>query len=227
MTTPQDDLLKDTLRFLKGSRVPTIALRLSGFGFKDTDWAEGWALMQNVVDSEFTTPGTVNSDTDMLNKLDDWENLWFPIIQAVLTRHNALIAEQLFEGLSQTEGMALIPSLTKLHKRLEDLVSSNDQASLDAVALLDQRGVDATQREALGALLKRAKTFTSPTAINEAAALEQARADGRLLHEQALTALRAYLSEWSLIARAAVKNGNHLRQLGIATPGRPRRPQAR
>ena len=223
MTTERDDLLKSALQFLKGARVPTIALRLSAFGFNDLSWKEGWTLMQEVVDSEFVPSPPPIQDTNLLTLLDDWENLWFPIIQVVLTRHNAALAAQIFDGLSQTDGMALIPSLTTLHTRLDALLKNKDKESKDAAALLAQRGINAAQLKTLADLLERATTFTSPTTLQDTAAAEEANEEARQRHEAALNALRAYLREWTLIARAAVKNGNHLRQLGLGSRGRPLR----
>jgi hypothetical protein len=223
MATEKDELLKSTLQFLKGARVPTIALRLSAFGFNDLSWQEGWTLMQEVAGSEFVPASTTIQDTNLLTQLDDWENLWFPIIQVVLTRHNAALAAQLFDGLSQTDGMALIPSLTTLHTRLAALLKNKDKESKDAASLLAQRGINAAQLETLADLLERATTFTDPTTLKDTAAAEEALDKARQRHEAALGALRAYLREWTLIARAAVKNGNHLRQLGLVSRGRPPR----
>jgi hypothetical protein len=222
MAIEKDELLKSTMQFLKGARVPTIALRLNAFGFNDTSWKEGWTLMQDVVDSEFTPPTPIQ-DINLLNQLDDWENLWFPIIQIVLTRHNAPLAAQIFEGLTQTEGMELIPSLTTLHARLDALLKKQDKESEAAAALLIQRGVNAAQLDTLADMLKRATTFTDAATIQSAANAEETLKKVRARHEAALGALRAYLREWTLIARAAVKNGNYLRQLGLGTIGRPRR----
>lgn len=215
--------MKQAFAFLNGARKPSIARRLGEFGYGQAEWDEGWEKMRRVRATEYAEIDPTDIPVDVLNRLDAWENVWFPIARVVLERHDAALAAEIFDGLSQTSGIALLPSLTTLHERLSALYDAKDKAKKEASALLKRRGLTQEKLDELAELLKEANTFASKEALDEARRDEEAREAAREAHEAAYQDLRAYLREWSLIARTAITNGNWLRQLGLNPSGRPRR----
>jgi hypothetical protein len=220
MSQERAELLKETLNFLKGARTPKIAVRLHAFGYTKQVWQEGWELMKEVVDSEY---GGVEQEAeeDVIDQLDSLENLWYQIIETTLTRHHPAIALKIFDGLQQTDGVALIASVGTLVERIDALRASKNKDDKAAAALLETRGVDEALLAELRGLLARANSFLSDEELEEVVLSEEQREAARVRHEAALAALRGYLREWTLIARAAIKNKNHLRQLGLGAIGRP------
>lgn len=223
MSQERAESLKGMLDFLKGARVPKIALKLRQFGYTKAVWQEGWELMKEVIESEHRA-GEPEPDEDVIDQIDSLENIWYQIIETTLTRHHPAVALKIFDGLQQTDGVALIASVGTLVERIDALRTSKDKDDKAAAALLETRGVNEALLAELRGLLARANSFVTDEELEEEVASEEQREAARARHEAALNALRGYLREWTLIARAAVKNKNHLRQLGIGIIGRPTTP---
>src|SRR5688500_1258433 len=83
------------LRLLLGLRNSRVANALAIYGFTEHDMEEGWALLQALgrmrVDTTFGP-----SDAGTILKLDPWENHWFPVATATLTRHHPAMHDQVF-----------------------------------------------------------------------------------------------------------------------------------
>ncbi len=100
-----------------------------------------------------------SKDPTVLAALDDWENTWFPIADATLTRHFPAVRDLLFLNLTQTEGIEVIISTSTFIERLAAMAKGTEGYGEDgkaARALLEARGLDATaigQAEALLAKL--------------------------------------------------------------------------
>jgi hypothetical protein len=92
------------LKLLLGLRNPRVASPLAAYGFTEADMEEGWALLRALGQGRLDRLPVGPRDADVIQKLDTWENLWFPIIDASLYRHFPATHARLFLNLSQTEG---------------------------------------------------------------------------------------------------------------------------
>lgn len=199
------------VRFLKAAPKSKTLPLLMQCGFTQEDLNEGWSLLQAAIGNKLAEPKPSDPAPDVLTLLDEWENHWFPLIQASLRRRFPKVEQALFLNLNQTEGPALLISLGTLHQRLQGLSattnSTDGQAALD---LLAKRGLTADEIAKLGALLSSARTI-DPAATTEA----HTEADKKAAQQKALQDLEDYLDEWGTIARKLITNRTLLRQLGL------------
>ncbi len=206
------------IRFLLGIRNPRIATALAGYGFKQEDRDEGWALLHALGKGRLEVLPSAPRDMETLLKLDAWENHWFPIAQAALERRFPAVSALFFLNLAQTEGPAVAISVRTFVDRYAELGAAGPTNKYGAEApkaleLLVSRGVTAAvlaeAQVLLTALTQVAPVETLPSAEQQQQDVEQAEA-----------ALWAWYLEWSQIARVAVKQRSLLRELGfLATRG--------
>ena len=110
------------LDLLLGLRNARVAAALRAHGFKNEDLTEGWTLLRAVGKTKLDAePEPPVLDADALQRLDEWENKWFPITSATLTRHAPEVAKWFFKNLSQTEGPAVILSVGTFVERFANL----------------------------------------------------------------------------------------------------------
>jgi hypothetical protein len=209
------------LKLLLGLRNPRIAESLAAHGFSDADLAEGWALLQGVTRTRLDSAPTTNSvDPTSLQKLDEWENKWFPVASATLKRRAPEVHAWVFRNLSQTEGEAVVVSVGTFLERLEALTKKKSEGGYgpggkEAKKLLETRGLT---KEAVGeakALLERLGAIVTPSPPSPGD--KKAKAQEAKFAE-AEAALWAYYLEWSEIIRTAIKDRKLLRQLGFLRP---------
>ena len=199
------------IQFLLALKKRHIARTLAGYGFKQATLNQGWALVHAVVGTEFdATPERPGDPKDLL-LLDDWENCWFPITSATLLANFPAIHARVFLNLVQTEGPALVPSITTLLNRIDALESPDaTQEDKDARALLTERGLTADRIKEARTLLQRLTTLAPLPPTTEE---EDAAADAE--EQAAEDAMWTFYKEWSVIARAAIKSRAHLKTLGF------------
>jgi hypothetical protein len=201
------------LQFLLALKKKAIARTLTKHGFSQDDLNRGWALFQAAVGATLDDTGDPPPDPNDLALLDDWDNRWYPIIDATLQAHFPTIRDKVFLNLSQTQGRQLIPNITSLLKRLAALTGDEATAEeKEAAALLLVRGLTPDRIDQAQTLLQRLSTIDdfdddgdSDPAVDEA---EQAA-------ESAEAAMWSFYKEWSTIARAAIKSRGLLRTLGF------------
>jgi len=192
------------VRFLIGVRKPRVATALASHGFTQEALDEGWTLLRALAGEKLAVPALPSGpDPALVEQLDDWENKWFTIADATLTRHYPAVQEQVFLNLSRTSGPEVTVSVGTFLQRLEALEngSADEQA---AHQLLVARGltsevVQAAKEllDAVGAIGDMALPIVDEAAI---AAAEDA--------------MWAWYLEWSAIAQLAIKDGRLLRALG-------------
>jgi hypothetical protein len=201
------------LKLLLGLRNGKIAGALVAHGFTDEDLAEGWALLQKItrtkLDSVLEGP---TSDPSARVLLDRWENKWFPIAQATLQRRAPEVKEWMFQNIAQSEGAAMVLSVSVFLKRWEDLAKSKEAGGYgpggkEAREMLEQRGFKQAVIDEARALLERLRVI-GPLKIEEQSPS----------FEEAEKELWGWYLEWSKILRIALQDRKLLRQLGFLKP---------
>jgi hypothetical protein len=196
------------LKLLLGLRNARIAEALGAYGFTKTDLDDGWKLLKALTGGRLSQLPSGRRDPTLLDKLDEWENRWFPVASASLAHRYPDVHAWLFLNLAQTEGAEVIVSVGTLLDRLNAMASEPSLGSAGAEArnLLAQRGLNAATLEVAQNLLAQAGSTapaTTPTPMDAEAAAKA---------EQAMW--NWYL-EWGEIARVAVKDRRLLRELGF------------
>lgn len=198
------------LEFLLGLRRRRVAAALLKHGFTDAELDEGWRRLQALTANRLdgvTLP--VSSDPVLLQQLDAWENLWFPISEAALSTNFPEVYEKVFKNLSQTDGIEVVVSVRTFVGRIEALAASGPDA--EARALLERRGLTRGVIDEAKVLLQ--KLGQVDTTVDDAPVVtpeQEAELERRLW---------SWYLEWSGIARAAIKDRPSLRALGFLRDG--------
>jgi hypothetical protein len=203
-----------TLRFLTGlgkSRRARTALARRGFTKKE--YNEGWALFHEATRFHYDSDGDAETEAEVTNKVDAWENRWYPIIAATLERHHPELYAYVFKNLTQAEGPAVIANVRTFHARLSAIFEPTDEtkklSGLDkAGKLLVQRGLTPAVMDEAADLLAQTQTWGAidDTAQADAAEAERAQAEAKMW---------AWYKEWSRIFRAEVTQRAVLKELGF------------
>jgi hypothetical protein len=210
------DKIERVIRFLLGVRNPRIATALAGYGFKEADMAEGWILVHGLGQGKLAVLPVASREMETLQKLDAWENHWFPIASAVLERHHPAVHARVFLNLAQAEGPEVAVSVGTFVSRYDDLsaeASKHGPEGTKARDVLTSRGLTPgiieEARALLAALTKVSAPVETPSQVDLEAQLEEAEAK-----------LWAWYLEWSRVARVAIKQRVLLRQLGFLSTAR-------
>ena len=197
------------MKFMMALRNPRIASAMAAFGFSNADLQEGWDLMNSVGRVKLDASG-LGSDMSTLEKLDAWENRWFPIAAATLERRSPAVHAQLFKNLSQTEGPAVVVSVRTFIERFDQMAAGAGAYGAEgaqAKAVLEARGLTQTVLNDARALLESIGKVAS---VDAATAAQDPKA-----REKAENDLWGWYLEWSQIARSAVTQRVLLRQMGF------------
>ena len=199
------------IRFLFGLRNPRIATALAGYGFKQQDRDEGWALINALGKGKLAVLPAEPRDIETLLKLDAWENQWFPIALATFERRFPALSARFFLNLTQTEGPGVAISVRTFVDRYEELGAGSEKFGAEAakaLELLVNRGVTA-------AVVAEAKTLL--TALTQVASPEVPPSFEEQEEElaKAEAAMWEWYLEWSQIARVAIKQRGLLKELGF------------
>jgi hypothetical protein len=200
------------LKLLLGLRNIRIASALAAHGFKKEDLDEGWSLLRGLARIQLDAlPATLTADPSLLGLLDDWENRWFPIVDATLARNFPEVHEKVFLNLAQETGQAVIVTVGTFLDRFDALdQDSAGPRSKDARALLARRGLSPAVLDAARRVLEQLGSIESVEPLAEP---EESAAH----FEQAEAALWAWYLEWSRVARVAIRDRRSLRALGFLT----------
>lgn len=196
------------LTFLRGVRHPRVFGALAAHGFDRSDLEDGWSLLRAACDIKLGTRAVTPVPPGVYDALDAWENKWFPISSATLTRHHPTVAEKVFLNLRQTKGVEVSISVNAFTKRIRALEQSRAKGDGAARELLSRRGLtEAVMREAetlLKSLEREAATPLPPEPSDE-----EVKAAER--------AMWAWYLEWSALTRLAIHDRRLLRSLGFLT----------
>ncbi|WP_434045172.1 MULTISPECIES: hypothetical protein [Sorangium] len=202
------------LLLLMGLRKNKVAAALVAHGFSDDDLSEGWRLLQRVTRTRLGFVATAAAtDTGLINELDAWENKWFPIASATLKRHAPQAHAFVFRNLTQTEGAAVLVSVSTFVERWESLGKSKEKGGPDAEGdearkILAKRGLTKAVIDEAKQLLARAGKLESVAELPPAAA-------GGEDFDKAEQKLWDWYLEWSTIVQSAIKDRRTLRELGF------------
>src|SRR5690606_27740058 len=118
----------------------------------------GWDLLRVAGGSRLRVPVVVPFKSDVYDRLDDLENLWFPICQASLERSYPEVHGVIFLNLRQTSGLEVSLSMGTFVERIRTLEASKKKADKDARALLERRGLTEAVLSHVEALLQELQT---------------------------------------------------------------------
>jgi hypothetical protein len=198
------------LKMLMGMRNARVTAALAAHGLTDADLQEGWKVLQGVSREKLDGySGFV--DAGLVDRLDAWENRWFPIASATLERRFPAVHAQLFNRLSQTSGPAVAVSVGTFIARFDEMAAgggSYGEEGAAAKGVLETRGLTPSVLDQARTMLETVgsiEAHASVTTVEENAA-QLAKAEERLW---------GWYLEWSQIARIAVNQRVLLKQMGF------------
>jgi len=200
------------LKLLLGMRNARVVSALTTRGFGQDDLEEGWSLLRNVAKGHFDYLPTENTDPSVIAELDLWENTWFPIVSASLSRRFPKVAERVFLNLSQTEGPGVVLSVGTFIERIDEVAKATDEDSRQAMALLTRRGLTEQVLSQAKTLLVAVKQTVGVVPLDPATQREE--------YARAEQALWDWYLEWSQIARSTITERQLLRSLGFLNVAR-------
>ena len=213
-----DERFARVLRFLSAVREPKIAELMSRRGFTAEDVEEGWTLLdQGAGRHQDVAPrsGTFRTEyKPIIEQIDEWENVWFDVAEAALTRHFPDIRKALFKNLTKTSGKNVVINVRTFVERYQAIAEATDDASKAAIALLAKRGLDGA---CVGDVLEKLGQLEEFEAIPEEDAGQSDSDSLRAEKEAAVEEMWAWYKEWSQTARTVIKNRNYLVMLGLTT----------
>ena len=201
------------LKLMMGLRNKRIAHVMAAHGFTSADKAEGWKLLQAVGSGKLGATDDVPAQTNILAKLDAWENRWFPIAYATLERRFPAVHAQVFNKLTQTSGIELLVTVRTLLDRIEAMGKGEGAFGPEgpaAKALLESRGFTSSVISEANALIDEAAAYDPGTGKTPA----EEQAEGEAL-TKAEADLWAWYLEWSQIARVAITQRSLLKEMGF------------
>lgn len=194
------------LKLLLALRFPDVRRAATAAGYDAAKSREGWNLLQAASGSRLDlpepTPGP--KDDGAVSALDDWENQWYPVIEATLKFNFPAVHATVFLGIVQTSGRELLVTVPKLLERLA-------QTSPEVKTLLAERKVtEAVLAQAAGLVARiREGSDEAPAEPVDPDAAKRAL-------EVAETAMWDHYLEWSAILRAQVKRPRYLVLMGLS-----------
>lgn len=197
------------LAFLMGLGNPANMRVLQQYGFDQAALDEGWTLLRRTANNRLGVQRVAGPTRDQIDRLDAWENHWFPIASAVLQRHHREVHAKVFHNLGQTSGKEVVLSVGTFVERIDELITSGDSA---VMATLRKHGLT---DEALGEARAMLDEVMQPPVEETPPGAELGVRD-----YEAEDAMWAYYLLWSAIARRAITDRRQLRQLGFLRSSR-------
>jgi hypothetical protein len=197
------------LEFLLGFANRRVQALLVPHGLTQAVVSEGHELLRAATQARVVSTPLATS-VGLIPELDAFENTWYPIAQATLTRHFPNIATWFFDGLAQTSGIDLVVSTTTFARRFRTLEAGTSPFGAggnQAVALLGERGLVPARIEELEALLAGLERFDPEQPVEPTT---------DTVSEDKMW--QWYL-EWSRIARTVIHDRRLLRSLGFLKSG--------
>lgn len=201
------------LQFMLGLRNRRVLRALKAHGFTEEDFNEGFARLRAIAEVRLDNePPTV--DARLVREIDEWENRWYPIVDATLLHNYPDVHARVFRNLRQTEGAEVILGVATLLDRLEEVAAPVEQGGMAdgsaAMALLARRGLTP---EVIGAARALLEEVGSIEPLDDEEEVDDEAASEAL--ELAERRMWSWYLEWSQIARAAIRDRRLLRMLGF------------
>jgi len=204
------DKANRVLQLLRGLRNKEAMAEMGARGFTNDELNKGWELLRGVSCVKLdTVPAAYNEDA--LAQLDAWENLHFPVADAMLQHRFPAVHAHMFANLRQAVGIEVMVSVGTFIRRYDLMVEGAAPYGAEgpaAVAVLAARGIDTATIDKARALLAVMSSLptSADLAPTEAELADLAEAEKRLW---------AWYLEWSRIARATVRSRKALREMGF------------
>jgi hypothetical protein len=193
--------------FLVALRHARVTEALRRHGFREKDRLEGHRLLRALTDGvlaeEEAAPAAPSSR--LLQRLDEWENRWYPIAEISLRFRFPEAHEFVFRNLRQTQGPELIVGVGTLLGRIDALEKSVPKGK-EARALLEDRGLTEPVLEEARAALR--EVDHAPPVITTHGISEEE-------FEKREAAMWHWYREWSTIARQSITDRRLLKAMGF------------
>ncbi|MBN2724537.1 MAG: hypothetical protein JXR95_10745 [Deltaproteobacteria bacterium] len=209
---PRDEKFHKVLKFLISFHNPKVVALMGARGFDHDSLSEGWNLLRQAADWMFeikqldSTSFAVKSDTVAL--LDRWENTWFDVADAALARLYPDVHRKLFSGISRGSGFGVVKNIQTLVGRLEELEADQTQDAINALAILEKRGLTQSERDTIKHILED----VTLEKMSEEFLIEPDEIEKRKKHEEEVW---AWYLDWSKTARTVVANEKLRGLMGI------------
>ncbi len=202
------------LRTLATSAV--IRSQMEAHGYTQADQDEGWSLCLSVAGYGAVGAAPVTNQDSIraaFAQLTDFVSDELPCLAGGVQRKHPELYEVLFGGLTLGSGADAVMETTLFLDRFDALSAKGAKKAEHAVAdLLARRGFTAATAAGLR------KTLHTTRAVPEVAA--PAVDDPKAKRDAEIERLRAWVEDWSRVARRAMKRKDELHRLGIGRRGK-------
>lgn len=207
------DTVPRAFAFLTGiGTTPVVRSLLLGRGYRKADHDEGWRLARAAAEYTATSAPVADKDvTSAIATLNATDEDLVRIVRSSMRKHRDAITFVL-AGVQAVDGPGAVNVVGTILDRLDALENGTERPSTRkedkaAIATLALRGVDATERARLRALVDKVSALDETPVIDNTMPAD---------HLEKLEALRAWFEEWTDVARAVVKRRDYLIRLGLA-----------
>lgn len=209
--TKSDDRFQRVVKFLLAVHDRKIAGYLAERGFSEADRMEGWELFDRATGRHVSMRPIPSSGVtkELLARIDAWENIWFDVASAALTRQFPEMRARLFLNISKSSGPAVIVSVKTLLDRIDELATDDNERARGALALLEQRGLNEAIRGEARAMLLEATAAPMDPQLPESPDAEQAR-------QQAVEEMWAWYKDWATTARTVIRSKALRIKMGVS-----------
>jgi hypothetical protein len=170
-------------------------------GFAETDLEEGWRYLHAVAARRLPRGAAARPRMRLIERLDAWEGVWFPVASAALAERFPHVRAWLFRDLPPDDAEAVVASVgvflqRLLRMRFEPALGAR---GAEARELLARQGIDDSTVRIASELLELVCTAQDDDPSDAGAE----------------AALRSWYSRWSEIARVAITDRQLLQALGV------------
>jgi hypothetical protein len=144
------------LQFLISFQNHNVVSLMGARGFDEETLNEGWKLLNDAGNWMFKIEKTISQS--LIAKLNHWQNTWFEVSDAALSRLFPEIHEELFSNLNKTSGIEVIKTASKFIERIEEISNSENEKNKEAIQVLNKRGFSNDEIEEGKQLLKKANS---------------------------------------------------------------------
>jgi len=205
------------LKFLISFNNPKVVALMAARGFDQETLDEGWRHLKEAAGWMFVIPETERGilfadNSDMLTKLDSWENTWFDVADAGLSRKFPITHKKIFNNLTKASGFGVDKKIRTFLDRIDDLEGTEEggqeENSREALEMLEKRGLTHKERDYARSLLK---------AVHENPMPEEFMVDPKVIEtkKRAEEELWAWYVDWRKTARTVVSNEKLRAVMGI------------
>lgn len=171
-------------------------------GFAEADREEGWRYLHAIAAARLPRRSATGPRTRLLERLDAWESVWFPVASAALSERFPSVHAWLFRELPRNDDEAVVASVGVFLQRVLRMPFEPALSGCGAEAreLLARRGIDDSTVRIASELLERVCTAQDRDPAGDAGAE---------------AALQSWYLRWSEIVRVHITDREVLRALGF------------